>query len=274
MENRLIAVAGVDVGAATAKTVILVDGKIAGCAILPTGHDIPRIAKRVTRLALQKAGLAMTDVKYVVATGYGRRATPFANEAITEITCHARGANWVIPEARTIIDIGGQDSKAIRVDAKGNVLNFIMNDKCAAGTGRFFEVMAKVLQLDMEKFGSISTANQNPCKISSVCTVFAESEVVSLRAEKISREDIIAGLYQSVAYRVGALAKSIGLEDQVVFSGGVAKNKAMGRALEEELGHKIVVPEEPQIMGALGAALFAMKRVSSENSQGNTEHTS
>jgi predicted CoA-substrate-specific enzyme activase len=203
----------------------------------------------------------MTDLHYTVGTGYGRRAIPFASEAITEITCHAQGANWVIPETRTIIDIGGQDSKAIRIDAKGNVLNFVMNDKCAAGTGRFFEVMAKVLQLPMERFSSIASMGQHPWKISSVCTVFAESEVVSLRAEKKSREDIIAGLYQAVAYRVGAMARTIGYQDLVVFTGGVAKNHAMARALEEEIGHKIVRPEEPQIMGALGAALFASKRV-------------
>jgi predicted CoA-substrate-specific enzyme activase len=256
-----MAVAGVDVGAATAKTVILKDGAIAGFAVLPTGHDIPRVAKRVTRLALEQAGLRMADLEYIVATGYGRRATPFANEAITEITCHARGASWVIPETRTIIDIGGQDSKAIRLDARGNVINFIMNDKCAAGTGRFLEVMAKVLQLSLDKFASISVTSQQPCKISSVCTVFAESEVVSLRAERMSREDIIAGVHQSCAHRVAAMAKGIGCEDLVVFTGGVAKNKAMARALEEELGHRIISPEQPQIMGALGAALFALKKV-------------
>ncbi|MCL5734352.1 MAG: acyl-CoA dehydratase activase [Actinobacteria bacterium] len=254
-------VAGVDVGAATAKAVILRDGGIAGFAVLPTGHDIQKIARKVTRLALAKAELTMADLHYTVGTGYGRRAIPFADEAITEITCHARGANWVIPETRTIIDIGGQDSKAIRLDARGNVLNFVMNDKCAAGTGRFFEVMAKVLQLPLDKFASPELLGQHPWKISSVCTVFAESEVVSLRAEKKSREDIIAGLYQAVASRVGAMARTIDYEDLVVFTGGVAKNKAMARALEEEIGHKIVCPDEPQIMGALGAALFALKKV-------------
>jgi len=255
-----MAVAGVDVGAVSAKTVILDQGEIAGYAILPTGYDIPKIAREVTELALEKAKLAMDDLDYIVATGYGRRSTPFANEAITEITCHARGASWVIPETRTVIDIGGQDSKAIRVDARGNVVEFVMNDKCAAGTGRFLEVMARALDLDIDEFASISLTGKHPCRISSVCTVFAESEVVSLRAEKKRREDIIAGLHKSVANRVGAMAKQVGIEDLVVFTGGVAKNKAVLRALEEELGHEITVPEEPQIIGALGAALIALRK--------------
>jgi len=250
-------VAGVDVGAVSAKTVILNKGKIAGYAVLPTGYDIPRIARRVTELALEKAELTMGDLEYIVATGYGRRSTPFAHEAITEITCHARGANWEIPETRTIIDIGGQDSKAIRVDGRGNVIDFVMNDKCAAGTGRFLEVMARALELSIEEFASISLGSENPCKISSLCTVFAESEVVSLRAEKRSREDIIGGLHKSVSNRVVSMAKHVGFKDLVVFTGGVAKNQAVLRALEEELGQKIHVPEEPQIIGALGAAVIA-----------------
>lgn len=255
-----MAVAGVDVGAVSAKTVILNEGKIAGHAVLPTGHDVPKVAGEVTESALAQAKLTMGDLDYIVATGYGRRSTPFANEAITEITCHARGASWEIPETRTIIDIGGQDSKAISVDARGNVIEFVMNDKCAAGTGRFLEVMARALGLSIEEFASISFAGRDPCRISSVCTVFAESEVVSLRAEKKRREDIIAGLHKSVASRVGSMAKHVGVRDLVVFTGGVAKNKAVLRALEEELGHKIAVPEEPQIMGALGAALIALGR--------------
>ena len=253
-----MAVAGVDVGAVSAKTVILNEGKIAGYAILPTGHDVPKVAGEVTELALAQAKLTMGDLDYIVATGYGRRSTPFANEAITEITCHARGASWEIPETRTIIDIGGQDSKAISVDARGNVIEFVMNDKCAAGTGRFLEVMARALGLSIEEFASISFAGRDPCRISSVCTVFAESEVVSLRAEKKSREDIIAGLHKSVASRVGSMAKHVGVRDLVVFTGGVAKNRAVLKALEEELGHRIAVPEEPQVIGALGAALIAL----------------
>ena len=261
MKNeRRMSVAGIDVGAVSAKAVVLREDKIAGSAILPTGYDVAKVAKEVGGLALAQAQLQMDDLRYVVGTGYGRRAIPFANEVITEITCHARGATSVIPEARTIIDIGGQDSKAIRVDAKGNVVDFIMNDKCAAGTGRFLEVMSRALELSIEEFSSLSRMGPNPCKISSTCTVFAESEIVSLRAENKSREDIIAGLYRSIASRVGAMVKQIGCEDVVVFTGGVAKNKALLRALEEEIGHRILVPGEPQIMGALGAALIAARR--------------
>jgi predicted CoA-substrate-specific enzyme activase len=252
-------VAGVDVGAVSAKAVILNGGRIIGSCTLPTGHDIPLIARAVIESALDIANLDMADLKYTIATGYGRKATPFADQAVTEIICHATGANWVVPEARTVIDIGGQDSKAIRMDETGRVAEFAMNDKCAAGTGRFLEVMARALDLDIDEFAKISLLSKNPCRISSVCTVFAESEVVGLRALKTPREDIIAGLHKAAINRVVIMAKPVGIKDVVVFTGGVAKNKAMVKALEEETGHKIFVPEEPQIIGALGAALIALK---------------
>ena len=255
-------VAGVDVGAVSAKAVILNAAKIVGSCTLPTGYDIPAIAKQVTELALDMVNLTMTDLKYTIATGYGRKATPFADQAVSEIICHAAGANWLFPEARTVIDIGGQDSKAIQVDETGRVVEFAMNDKCAAGTGRFLEVMARALDLDIKELAEISLLSKNPCRISSVCTVFAESEVVGLRAIKTPREDIIAGLHRASISRVVTMARPVGIRDIVVFTGGVAKNKAMVKALQEETGHKIVVPDEPQIIGALGAALIALKNVS------------
>jgi predicted CoA-substrate-specific enzyme activase len=254
-----MAFAGVDIGAIAAKAVVLEDNQIRGYAILPTGSDVVMVAKKVLQESLNKAGLTEKDLDRIVATGYGRISVPFADEKMTEISCHAKGASWLIPETRMVIDIGGQDSKAIRVDEKGNVTNFMMNDKCAAGTGRFLEVMARALELPIDKFGRLSLKSTNPCSISSVCTVFAESEVISLRAEKKAAEDIIAGIHRAVAKRIVAMATPIGIVPPITMTGGVAKNVGQRKALEEELGTKLIVPKEPQIVGALGAALFAQR---------------
>jgi predicted CoA-substrate-specific enzyme activase len=261
-------VAGVDVGAATAKAVVMSDGKVVAQAVIPTGDRIVVAAEKVTRLALEKAGM-WTDsfdfgdgFDYVVSTGYGRHGVPFANKAVTEIICHAQGAHFLLPATRTIIDIGGQDSKAIGLDEKGNVINFVMNDKCAAGTGRFLEVMAQVLGVTIEELGPIALTSKNPCQISSTCTIFAESEMVSLRAEGKSREDLIAGIVRAVSSRVAVMGKTVGFKRDVVFTGGVAKNIGVKKALEEEIKMEIVVPEEPQTMGALGAALLAKAELS------------
>ncbi|MFC1970168.1 acyl-CoA dehydratase activase [Chloroflexota bacterium] len=256
-------VAGVDVGAATAKAVIASDGKVVGQAVIPTGDRIVVAADKVTRLALKKAGMWRDNFDfgagfdYVISTGYGRHGVPFANKAVTEIICHAQGAHFLLPATRTIIDIGGQDSKAIGLDEKGNVINFVMNDKCAAGTGRFLEVMAQVLGVTIEELGPIALTSKNPCQISSTCTIFAESEMVSLRAEGKSRQDLIAGIVRAVSSRVAVMGKTVGFKRDVVFTGGVAKNVGVKNALEEEIKMEIVVPEEPQTMGALGAALLA-----------------
>ena len=256
-------VAGVDVGAATTKTVIISDGKVAGQDIIPTGDRIVVAAEKVTKLALEKAEMwrdnfdFKADFDYVISTGYGRHGVPFANKAVTEIICHAKGAHFLLPATRTIIDIGGQDSKAIGLDEKGNVSNFVMNDKCAAGTGRFLEVMAQVLGVTIEELGPIALTSKNPCQISSTCTIFAESEMVSLRAEGKLREDLIAGIVRAVSSRVAVMARTVGFRRDIVFTGGVAKNIGVRKALEEEIKMGIIVPEEPQTMGALGAALLA-----------------
>jgi predicted CoA-substrate-specific enzyme activase len=261
-------VAGVDVGAATAKAVIVSDGKVVGQAVIPTGDRIVVAADKVTRLALEKAGMWRDDFDfeagfdYVISTGYGRHGVPFANKAVTEIICHAQGAHFLLPATRTIIDIGGQDSKAIGLDERGNVINFVMNDKCAAGTGRFLEVMAQVLGVTIEELGPIALTSKNTCQISSTCTIFAESEMVSLRAEGKSREDLIAGIVKAVSSRVAVMGKTVGFKRDVVFTGGVAKNVGVKKALEEEIKMEIVVPEEPQTMGALGAALLAKAELS------------
>jgi len=254
-------VAGVDVGAATAKALLLHDGRILAFEVIPTGYSVAQAATEVTQAALLKTEYRLEHLEYVVSTGYGRNGVPFSNEAVTEIICHAKGAHFLFPNIRAIIDIGGQDSKAIELDETGRVIDFVMNDKCAAGTGRFLEVMANVLQLDLEKLGSIALESKQPCTITNTCTIFAESEIVSLRAEGRSREDLVAGLHKSVASRVAIMAKHLRLSEPIVFTGGVAKNIGVKAALEQELRLTITVPEEPQVVGALGAALIARENL-------------
>ena len=255
-------VAGIDIGAATAKAVIIGDNGILGHCISPTGHNVEAAAERVALTALRNAdiNISLAEFDCAVATGYGRHAVPFASRSVTEITCHAKGASFTVPGTRTVIDIGGQDSKGIEVDEEGNIRDFIMNDKCAAGTGRFLEVMARVLEIDaIDDLGPLSLQGSKPCSISSTCTVFAESEVVSLRASGESREDLVAGIHKAVTSRVAAMIKRLRIQPEVVFTGGVAKNIGVRKALEEELGICITVPGEPQIIGALGAALLAIE---------------
>jgi predicted CoA-substrate-specific enzyme activase len=250
-------VAGIDVGAATAKMAVCNDRELLSYYIMPTGHSVILAIEKLAKETLIKAGLGIDALDYVIATGYGRRAVPFANKVVTEIICHAVGAHSLIPQARTIIDIGGQDSKVIGLDENGSVSNFVMNDKCAAGTGRFLEVMAQVLDLGVTELGAISLTSQEPCQISSTCTVFAETEMVSLRADGRKREDLAAGITKAVSSRIAIMGRATHFRREVVLTGGVAKNIGVKKALEDEIGEKIMVPEEPQIIGALGAALLA-----------------
>ena len=238
---------------------IISDNQILSYTILPTGRDVEDVAKRVLIKSLNKADLTEKDLEKIIATGYGRISVPFADGKMTEISCHAKGANWLLPETRMVIDIGGQDSKVIKLGDNGIVTSFVMNDKCAAGTGRFLEVMAHALELSMDEFANLSLKSFNPCDINSICTVFAESEVISLRAEKKPVQDIIAGIHKSVAKRIVAMSTPIGIIKPITMTGGVAKNLGQKKALEEILGLKLLIPKEPQIVGALGAALFAQK---------------
>ena len=249
-------VAGIDVGAATAKAVILVDGDVFW-HVRQTGFNILNSSNEVMGAVLKKAGLAMDDIEFIISTGYARNNIPFADKSVTEIICHAKGACYTFPGVRTIIDIGGQDSKVIGVGEKGKVENFVMNDKCAAGTGRFLEVMATVLEIDITEMGPIALKSKDPCRISSTCTIFAESEMVSLRAEGRTREDLIGGIHKSMASRVAITGRSVGYREDVVFTGGVAKNIGAKWFLEQEIGLGIIIPKEPQIIGCLGAALLA-----------------
>lgn len=253
-------VAGVDIGSLTAKAVILRDGEVLGTSLVPTGHASRKSGRRALDIALEGAGLAEAGLDMIVATGYGRLAVDFTEEKVTEITCHARGAHHAIPEARTVIDLGGQDSKAIAIDDRGKVLDFVMNDKCAAGTGRFLEVMAHALEVKLDELGELSLKSEAPASISSVCTVFAESEVVSRVAEGASKVDIVAGIHQAIASRIYSMAVRIPVEQKMIMTGGVARNRGVLRALEKRFDSEILVPEMPQHTGALGAALIAAER--------------
>ncbi len=250
---------GIDVGSLTAEAVLINQAKevLAGC-ILPTGANSRRAGEGDLAAALAQSGKQRGDIGFVVATGYGRISLDFAGKQVTEITCHARGIHHLRPEVRTLIDIGGQDSKAIRVSSRGRVLDFIMNDKCAAGTGRFLEVMAGALEMELDQLAAGGSRAKASVPISSMCTVFAESEVVSLLAADHPRENIIRGIHEAIALRTAGMLRRIGLEEPLAMSGGVAKNSGVVRALEEQLGCSIFVPEEPQIVGALGAALIAL----------------
>ncbi|MCL5986438.1 MAG: acyl-CoA dehydratase activase [Actinobacteria bacterium] len=255
--------AGIDVGSISAETVILKAGKVLVYNILPTGANSRTAGEKSFNEALERARIKREDVKYIIATGYGRISIPFADKQVTEISCHGRGAHFINKKIRTVIDIGGQDSKVIRVDANGKSTDFVMNDKCAAGTGRFLEVMARSLEIPLEEMGKISLKAKGSATISSTCTVFAESEIVSLVAEGLPIENISSGIHQAIANKIGSLAARVGIEEVVALTGGVAKNVGVRKALEDKLGIKLFIPDEPQIIGALGAALIAQDLASS-----------
>ncbi len=250
--------AGIDSGSASTDVVILdQERRIAAWSIVPTGAGAAAGASRALQEALQKAGIREEDLGRVVSTGYGRETIGKGDATVTEITCHARGAHYLNPQVRTIIDIGGQDSKVIRVDAQGGVENFVMNDKCAAGTGRFLEMMARTMEMTLPQMSQLGKKWKKEVTISSMCTVFAESEVVSLIAQNTEPADIIHGLNQAVATRTAALVRRIGGQEAYMMTGGVARNEGLVQVLEEKLGAPIHVSEYAQLCGAIGAALMA-----------------
>lgn len=251
--------AGLDIGSVSTKVAIIdKDKKIICFEVLRTGSNSKKAAEKCMQIALDKAKLSFDNITNLIATGYGRKIVPFKSDEISEISCHARGANYLFPDTRTVIDIGGQDSKAIRLDDNGEAIDFNMNDKCAAGTGRFLEEMAKALDTTVENLGKLSLRSKKSLVISSMCTVFAESEVVSLLAENETREDVAKALHNAIADRVLSLAHKVRLANAVTVTGGVAKNIGVTEAIKSKLPNITVrIPEEPQIMGALGAALIA-----------------
>ncbi len=252
-------VAGCDVGSLTAKAVIMNDGEILASAVTRAGTKPKESAERVLDIALTMAGLRRDDIQYAVGTGYGKDQIPFVNQSESEISCHAKGAWWRMPSARMVIDIGGQDAKAIKMDENGAIVRYVYNDKCASGTGRFLEVMAEALGVPLEDMGSLSEASTEKLTISNQCVIFAETEVVSLINERKKPQDIARALHKALASRVASLAKSIGVTEDIVMTGGVAKNSGVFKALSEGLGLPVKsLPDmDPQINGALGAALMA-----------------
>lgn len=250
---------GIDSGSATTKAVLVIDDKIINHIIRPTGFDFLSAAKNEFEDVLVNAGVDKNDINGIYATGYGRNSIKFADKTVSEITAHTMGVHHLYPAVNGIIDIGGQDSKIISVN-DGKVIEFLMNDKCAAGTGKFLEYTAKALEVPIEEMGNLALASKEPAGITSMCTVFAESEVISLRARGFKKEDIAAGLTESISRRVAVMVRQVGLKQNVVFVGGVAKNAGIKAALEKELSLSIYVPPEPQITGALGAALYGVSK--------------
>ena len=252
---------GIDVGSLSTDLVLLDENKkVLGHVILLTGSDPVAAAKDGMETLLSKLGVDRKDIKKIVATGAGRDVIDFADEKITEITCIAAGVHHVFPTCRTVIDIGGQDTKVVALSDDGKVLEFEMNDKCSAGTGRFLEVMSSALGVPLDKMGPLSLKAEKPALISSVCTVFAESEVVSLVAQGKPIEEILKGVHYSIADRVLSLAERVTIRDDVAITGGVAKNIGVVKALEEKMGKKLLVYDEPQIVGAIGAAILGMRK--------------
>jgi len=242
------------------KALILNEGIIASI-IGPTGPEQRRLANKVMEEALKRADLSFQAITYIVSTGYGRINVPFADKQFTEITCHAKGIVRLFPKAKTIIDIGGQDIKAMKIDATGRTIDFVMNDKCAAGSGRFIEVIADTLGVPLDKVGDLSLQSKNPAKISNICTIWAQQEVAASLAEGISISDLLAGVHKSLADRISRMVNRLRVEDAVIVTGGGGKNKGLLKALSEQLGHEVLVPEEPLITGALGAALLGKEIV-------------
>jgi predicted CoA-substrate-specific enzyme activase len=249
--------AGIDIGSITAKAAVMAEGKIRGTRVIFTGYNAEQAGTKVYEELLKELGIEKSDIRRVVSTGYGRNSVKFMDKAMTEIICHGAGAYYLNPRARSVIDIGGQDSKAIVLDEKGKVKNFAMNDKCAAGTGRFLEVMARALEVDLDGFGALSLRAGDPSRISSLCTVFAESEVISLISKGEKRENIIAGIHESIAARIAAMANRLRIAPLVVMTGGVAKNIGVVKALERKIGMAVEVSEYAQVNGAIGAAFLA-----------------
>jgi predicted CoA-substrate-specific enzyme activase len=254
--------------------VVIIDEseKIAAFVVQHTGAEHRRLANKVMEEALKQASLTIDSISYIIATGYGRINVPFADRQITELTCHARGVAYFFPKVRLGIDIGGQDAKGLKIK-DGKLIDFVMSDKCAAGTGRYLEVVAQTLGLNLDELGQISLKSKKKISISSMCTIFAQQEVINHLSAGEALEDIVAGLHDAIAGRVARMVKRLKVEPDVVFTGGVAKNIGVVKALEENLGCKVLVPEEPLLSGALGAALIAWESVLKAKAEGKLPTT-
>ena len=256
-------VMGIDSGSTSTNAVIMdQDRKIKAFSVVRTGAKSGVSADRALNDVLEKAGLTREDISWIVSTGYGRVSIEFADENVTEISCHGKGAHYFNPMIRTILDIGGQDSKAIRLNENGEVKDFVMNDKCAAGTGRFLEMIARTLEVSLDELGVIALTSQEKIEITSMCSVFAESEVISLIANNKEKADIADGVCHAIASKASGLLRRVGMEPEFMMTGGVAKNPGVVRAVEEKIGSKLYICEEPEIVGAAGAAVYALEKMS------------
>ena len=259
--------AGIDIGSRAAKAIIIDDDAIIGSTIGDTGPESVKTAHMTIEAAMKGPGISLDDISYIVATGYGRVLVPFAGENISEISCHARGINWYYPSVRTILDMGGQDCKAIRSDAEGHVTNFVMNDKCAGGTGRFLEMIADVLETPLSEIGELALQTANEIPFNTICAVFAKSEALAHLRHGIARSDILAGLNDAIAVRCLTLLKKVSIEKDFTITGGIAKNKGMVAKISEKVGLEPVLAEDPQLIGALGAAIYARERYLGKESE-------
>ena len=260
-EDGKMYVLGIDSGSTSTNAVILNENKeIVAFDVVRTGAKSGESAERILSEILERAGLKREDISLIVSTGYGRVSIPFADENVTEISCHGRGAHYFNPDVRTILDSGGQDSKAIHVNAAGEVTDFAMNDKCAAGTGRFLEMIARSLEISLDELGPAALESKKHLEIASMCSVFAESEVISLIANNEEKPDIAAGVCRAVAGKAYSLMRRVGLEGAYMMTGGVAQNPGVVRAVEELIGEKLFICEDPEIVGATGAALLALEK--------------
>ncbi len=256
-------VMGIDSGSTSTNAVIMdKNRKIVASSVVRTGAKSGESAQRILKEVLEKAGCTREDIAWIVSTGYGRVSIPFADENVTEISCHGRGAHYFNPAVRTILDIGGQDSKAIKLNEAGEVSDFVMNDKCAAGTGRFLEMIARSLEIDVDELGPIALQSTEEIEITSMCSVFAESEVISLIANNKEKSDIANGICRAIANKAFSLLKRVGMEEEFMMTGGVAKNPGVVKAVEDKIHAKLYICEEPEIVGATGAALYALDKLS------------
>lgn len=259
--NKMVYTLGVDIGSVFSKAVICVDQEIKAYAILPSGGNFKEASQRVIEDALNKAHISMEEISLTIATGYGAQNISSSSSVITDISCIGKGIINIFPRVRTILDIGGQFSKVIKMDEDGRIINFILNEKCAGGSGRFLQVIAHLLHIDIEEIGPLSLKSQSPVNFNTGCAVFAESEAISRISEGASKEDILAGVHRAMAFKIINLVERAGLVNDCALTGGGAKDVGLVKMLEEGLGMPIFVSKEPQIVAAFGAALIAQENI-------------
>jgi len=259
----MVYVIGIDIGSAFSKGILMRDKKIVGTYVMPSGGNYAVAAKKVKEELLSKAGLSPTDVSYSVATGYGAKNVSYANDVITDITCHSRGIFFQFPMVRTVVDVGDLFSKAFRIDEKGNSLTFLLSGKCAGGSARVLQVIAKVLHVKVEEIGALSLKSKKRVDFNTGCAVFAETEAVSRIAEGASKEDLLAGIHRALAAQINSLAERVGIEREYALVGGGAQDVGLVKAVEETVGYEIIIPKKPHLTAALGAAVIAGGKVKS-----------